>query len=122
MWLQLEFPQPLVLTEIQFESAARRERSADSGAGTTSVSYGGPPPPPESVGYPRGYEVTVSTDGVSWSQSVARGASTGPKTVVTFTPVTARFLRLTQTATVDNGPSLSVLQMRFYEIARAGVK
>jgi hypothetical protein len=119
MWLQVEFPQPLALTELQFESAPRRERGAEAGSGTTSVNYGGPPPPPESVGYPRGYAVTVSTDGVSWSQPVASGAATGPKTMVTFAPVTARFVRLTQTAAAENGPPLSILQLRFYEAPRS---
>jgi hypothetical protein len=115
MWLQVEFPQALTLTEMQFQSAAPRERAADSGRGTTSVSYGGAPPPPDRVGFPRAYEVRVSMDGRSWSEPVATGASSGPKTSVPFAPIAARFIRLTQTATVPGGPPLSILQLRFYE-------
>jgi hypothetical protein len=81
-----------------------------------SVAYG-PPPPPETIGYPRGYEVTVSTDGVTWSAPVARGAGTGGKTAITFAPVQAKFVRLTQTAAVENAPPLSVLLLHFYEAA-----
>jgi hypothetical protein len=81
------------------------------------VNYGQPPPPPAMIGYPRAYEVTVSTDGTTWSAPVAQGQGTGPTTVIAFAPVQARFVRITQTAT-ESAPPLSILMLRFYEASR----
>jgi hypothetical protein len=47
--------------------------------------------------YPRGYEIYVSNDSVSWGNPVAVGNGYGPVASITFTPITARFIRIYQT-------------------------
>ncbi len=76
MWFQVELPQESVLSAVRLESAA-------------------------SPGdYPRGYTVEVSSDGAAWSKPIAKGTGTGAITEITFDPVRAKFLRITQTGTV----------------------
>jgi F5/8 type C domain len=71
------------------------------------------------LGYPRGYTVTVSMDGTTWSAPVATGEGTGQTTVISFAPVQAKFVRITQTATVDAAPPWSIQRLRLFEsIAR----
>ena len=108
MWFQVELPAPLSLTEIQF----------------TSLPQGGGRGNPPAVGtYPRGYDVQVSADGKTWSAPVAKGDGTGGTTVIAFAPVRARFVRLTQTATVENAPAWSVQALRLFEApARRGTR
>lgn len=104
MWFEVALPEPVLLTEIQFESEFRfRGR--------------GPQAPPPQITFPRGYSVQVSMDGVAWSAPVAEGAGAGITTVITFEPVRAQFVRLTQTATVEeeDAPSWSMQQLRLYE-------
>ncbi len=48
--------------------------------------------------YPRGYTVQVSTDGTTWSQ-VATGAGSSALTKITFSPTTARYVKVLQTGT-----------------------
>jgi uncharacterized repeat protein (TIGR02543 family) len=47
--------------------------------------------------YPRGYQVYVSDDGVTWGSPVASGAGSSGVTTVTFASQTARYIRVTQT-------------------------
>lgn len=101
MWFQIELPAPLMLTEIQFDSPGQ-------GGGR-----GGPPPV---AMFPRGYRVQVSADGQTWSASVADGQGTGATTMITFTPVQARFVRITQTATAANLPAWFIRSMRLFEV------
>jgi hypothetical protein len=68
------------------------------------------------VGYPRGYSVTVSVDGKTWSAPVAQGQGTGPSTVIAFAPVNAKFVRITQTAT-GVAPPWSIQRLRLYRTA-----
>ncbi len=70
-------------------------------------------------GYPRGYQVQVSMDGTTWSAPVAEGKGTGRSTLISFAPVQAKFVRITQTATVDNAPPWAVMLMRVYEAGPA---
>ncbi len=88
MWLQVELPSPVTLTEVQFTSW------------TTGGARGGPP---AVWNYPRGYRLQVSTDGTTWSSPVAEGQGAPGTTAITFAPVTARFVRLT-TTTQDDAP------------------
>src|SRR3954470_5513731 len=99
MWLQIELPAPVMLTEIQFTSSA-----IGGGRGGTSVWT-----------FPRGYQVQVSTDGSAWSQPVAEGQGSPGTTISSFAPVRAKFVRITQTATVTDGPPWSIRLLRFYE-------
>jgi hypothetical protein len=99
MWLQVELPAPVRLTEIQFTSSA-----VGGGRGGTAVWT-----------FPRGYQVQVSTDGSAWSQPVAEGQGSQGTTVVSFAPVSAKFVRITQTATVADSPPWSIRLLRLYE-------
>ena len=52
--------------------------------------------------YPRGYQVFVSADGVSWGSAIATGAGSPTNSVstITFAPQSARFIKVVQTGTV----------------------
>jgi hypothetical protein len=173
MWFQVELPQPVTVTEVQFDSASvggaggrggRGAQPADAAAagrggapggagnaagatgapgqpaaGATTAGqpvtpgappaagqpaqtpaaggrggFGGPATPPI-VGYPRGYSVQASLDGKTWSKALAEGKGEGARTIVAFPPTRARFLRITQTATVPDAPNWSVNNLRIYE-------
>jgi mono/diheme cytochrome c family protein/glucose/arabinose dehydrogenase len=104
MWLQIELPAPQTLTELQF----------------TSSSIGGRGGAPADWTYPRGYQVQVSADGAAWSAPVAEGRGNPGTTVVTFAPVSAKFVRITQTATVDNAPPWAMRLVRLFAAAPTG--
>jgi hypothetical protein len=96
MWFQIELPAPVTLVEIQFESPMSAT------------------PPP--AGTPlHGYEVQLSMDGQSWSAPVAGDQASGAATVMTFAPARTRFVRLTQTAAVDNAPVWSIQRLRLFQ-------
>jgi mono/diheme cytochrome c family protein len=98
MWFQIELPAPQALAEIQF----------------TSSMTGGRAGVPATWTYPRGYQVQVSADGSTWSAPVAEGQGSPGTTVIAFTPVSAKVVRITQTATVDNGVPWSMRLVRLY--------
>jgi hypothetical protein len=103
MWFQVELPQAVSLSELQFTSTAGG-RGGGRGAG------GAPPV----VGFPRGYRVETSTDGTTWT-TAAEGNGTGTTTVISFAPVATRFVRLRQTAApLDGTPVWSIQQLRLY--------
>jgi mono/diheme cytochrome c family protein/glucose/arabinose dehydrogenase len=102
MWFSVELPRPVTLVEIQFESAA-------AGGGR-----GGVPPV---ITFPRGYRVDVSADGTTWTGPVAEGSGSGRTTTVTFPPVTARAVRITQTAASEDAPAWTIERLRLYEAA-----
>ena len=99
MWFQIELPAPLVLTEIQF---------------TSSTAGGGRAGAPSTWTFPRRYQVQVSADGNTWSAPVAEGQGVPGTAVITFAPVSATFVRITQTATVDDAPPWSMRLLRLY--------
>ena len=101
MWFQVEMAAPAMLTEIQFDASFRRRGR-------------GPDAPPPVVTFPRGYRVQVSMDGSTWSAPVAEGQGDGRTTVITFEPVQARFVRITQTAAVEDAPDWSMQELQFY--------
>jgi mono/diheme cytochrome c family protein len=87
-------------------------------AGTPAQAVGrgrGALPPP---GFPRGYTVEVSTDGSAWTQ-VAKGQGDGGSTVITFKPVNAKFVKITQTSTVEGAPTWSIQRLRLYQPPKA---
>ena len=100
MWYQLELPAPVLLTEVEFTSP-------NQGGGRA-----GPPPV---ATYPRGHQVQVSLDGREWSAPVAEGAGAGVTTTITFAPVRAKFIRITQTASVEDGAPWTIQRLRLYE-------
>ena len=124
MWLQVELPAAAMVTELQFDSpgAGRgggggRAAAPPAGAlqGRGAGAPGGAPP---NLGYPRGYKVETSMNGTTWTQ-VAAGTGAGVHTTATFKPTQAKFVRVTQTATTENAPPLSIQQFRIYEVAAA---
>jgi hypothetical protein len=153
MWLQIELPQPVMLTEIQFNAESGvagggggggRGRAGAAGAaqgvgrGAAGAPVGGQPNAPAPIagttpmspaspqalaagGYPRGYRVQVSMDGTAWSAPVAEGRGAPRSTVISFPPVQAKFVRITQTASVSDAPPWVVTQLRLYE-AGAGAR
>jgi hypothetical protein len=51
--------------------------------------------------YPRGYQVSVSNDGISWSSPVAAGTGSSSITTITFPTQAARYFRITQTGSTS---------------------
>ena len=100
MWFQIALPAPLVLTEIQF---------------TSSPAGGGRAGAPSTWTFPRRYQVQVSADGNTWSAPVAEGQGVPGTAVITFAPVRAKFVRITQTASVDDAPAWSMRLLRLYQ-------
>jgi hypothetical protein len=73
-------------------------------------------------GYPRGYKVEVSMDGTNWGTApVATGAATGVQTTIAFAPARAKFVRITQTATVAgaDAPPFTVQRLKLFEAPAA---
>jgi mono/diheme cytochrome c family protein len=103
MWFQFELPEPVTLTEIQFQS---------------SPGFAPPDAPPRPALFPRGYRIQVSMDGTTWSEPIAEGEGTGQSMTIAFTPVRAKFARITQTATVENAPPWAMQQVQLFEIVR----
>jgi mono/diheme cytochrome c family protein/glucose/arabinose dehydrogenase len=112
MWLQVELPEPAMVTEISFESAVATVQSGPAVRGApTRSEFGNVAGEP---GFPRGYQVQLSMDGSSWGTPVAEGQGTGAQTVIAFAPARAKFVRITQTAAVDNAPPLSIRRLRVF--------
>jgi mono/diheme cytochrome c family protein len=103
MYYQVELPAPTMVSEIQFDAFA-----VGAGGGRGTPPGGGP-----AARFPREYQVQVSTDGIQWSQPVARGAGSR-LTTVSFNPVRAKFIRVTQTATLPDAPIWSVQNFRVF--------
>jgi len=126
MWFQVEMPTAAAISEIQFESGPPGGRSAAGrGAGRGAArGAGAPGGPPAGRGgrggapvfgtYPLAYQVQVSMDGTSWGKPVAEGTGTGTPTIITFKPVQAKFVRVTQTGKAEDAPPWSVLAFRVY--------
>jgi glucosylceramidase len=101
-----------MVTEIQFQSPAPGGRGG--GGNSVAVSSGGSPVVAPG-GFPRGYEVEVSQDGAAWT-AASQGAGNGPTTINTFTPVSAKFIRITLTADAADAPAWSVQNLRIYSV------
>jgi hypothetical protein len=100
MWFQIELPASVVLTEIQF---------------TASTVGGGRSGAPAAWTFPRNFQVQVSADGNTWRAPVAEGQGVPGVTVITFAPVSAKFLRITQTGSEADAPPWSMRLLRLYE-------
>jgi hypothetical protein len=99
MWFQVELPRVARVTELQFTASALGGGRGAHVQWTT----------------PRRFQVQTSTDGTTWSAPVAEGPGTEGTTIVTFTPVAAKYVRITQTETVTNAPPWSMRLLRLYE-------
>ena len=121
MWFEVELPAPVRLTEIQFDSANTGRRTGTGGSGTA----GAAPTPAQQAsaalavsGFPRGYRVQVSTDGSKWSAPVAEGNGTLGRTAISFSPVQAKFIRITQTGEAPGAPAWSIMNLRVFEAGK----
>jgi hypothetical protein len=113
MWFQVELPAPARLGEVQFDTttiAAGR----GGGAGRAGRGRAGGPAPFPDAGFPRGFRVEVSETGAGWRE-VASGSGAALTTTATFAPALARFVRITQTAAVENAPAWTIQRLRLYE-------
>jgi mono/diheme cytochrome c family protein len=99
MWFQVELPQPVQIMEVQF---------------TASTIPGGRGMPPQWT-TPRRYQIQVSTDGTNWSAPVAAGLGAEGTTIATFPPVSAKFVRITQTEAAANAPPWSMRLLRIFQ-------
>ena len=123
MWFAVELAQPVVVTEVQFDSnmasggPRRTWRPRRTGRARRHLPASAPV-----IGYPRGYSVQVSADGTTWSKPVATGKGEGLHTTIPFAPTRAKFVRITQTDAVADAPAWSIRNLRIYEApaARAG--
>ena len=116
MWFQVELPQPVSVTELQFASTAGGRGGGGGGRGAAAAPGAAPAPVP-TVGYPRAFKVEASVNGTTWV-TTAEGRGEGSPTIITFRPVPAKFVRITQTAPAEGPATWSIQQLRIYEAAR----
>jgi mono/diheme cytochrome c family protein/glucose/arabinose dehydrogenase len=116
MWFQIELPKPEMVTEVQFQSPPPGGRGGAGNAAATTAS-GAPIAGPS--GFPRAYKVETSSDGSSWTPA-AEGKGEGLTTTTTFTPVEAKFVRLSLTANADDAPAWSIQSLKVFAIPRGG--
>jgi hypothetical protein len=127
MWLQIELPQPALVTEVQFDSVGAGFGGGGGGRGRGAAPLPAPGTPAPAgrggaptMGYPRAYSVQVSTDGKKWSKPVAEGKGEGGHTTISFAPVRAQYVRITQTDNINGAPPWSVRNLRVYEAKGGG--
>ncbi len=94
MWFQIELPQETLLSGLELDSA---KSPSD---------------------YPRGYEVALSADGTTWGKPVATGKGSSAVTAIAFAPAKARFIKITQTGSV-NGLFWSIHELQIFAAASA---
>jgi mono/diheme cytochrome c family protein len=90
MWVQIELPEAATIDGLKLDAS-------------------------DSPGdYPRGYTVRISSDGANWGEPIAAGRGRDAITEITFSPVTTRFIRITQTGSVD-GLFWSIHELNIYQ-------
>ena len=122
MWFAVELPQPTMVTELQFDSMTLSPRQGRGGpAGRRRVRkrlVGGDQLPPCRH---RPSAILAATACRSRQTArlgvkpVAQGKGDGPHTTITFAPVRAKFVRITQTETVSDAPAWSIRNLRIFE-------
>jgi hypothetical protein len=110
MWFQAELAQPTMVAEVQFDSVG-------AGRGAAPPGRRGLGAPTAALAPPHGYSVQVSMDGTTWSKPIAIGKGEGARTDIAFTPTRAKFVRITQTDTVENAPNWSVSNFHLYAVS-----
>jgi mono/diheme cytochrome c family protein len=111
MWLQIELPRTERIAEVRFDSGAPGGAQRGRGRGGRGGGRAGPPP---FGSFPIAYRVQVSKDGKSWGSPVGEGRGMFATTIVSFRPVEAKFIRITQTGTAEASVPWSVLNLRVY--------
>jgi mono/diheme cytochrome c family protein len=84
MWFQVEFPNAITISELQFKSPP------------ISRGWWKDAPPPIQTG-PKGYNLEVSQDGKNWTKVVNNGEGSRQSSIIRFTPTETKFLRITLT-------------------------
>jgi mono/diheme cytochrome c family protein len=109
MWYQIELPQPVTIAEV----------IVDASVGGRGAGFGGRGSGPPALGM-AGYRLQVSMDGTTWSEPIAEGQGQplNPTTVMSFTPVRAKFIRITQTQTLQFQVGWAIQRVRISSIAR----
>ncbi len=108
MWFQIELPQPAQVAEVLLDTLA-------GGRGNLGFGFGrgrGALP----AGPLASYSVQVSMDGTTWSAPIAEGPGQNPTTTITFKPVQAKFVRITQTGTPQNASAWAIQRVRIFTI------
>jgi mono/diheme cytochrome c family protein/glucose/arabinose dehydrogenase len=117
MWFQIELPQTTKVSEVQIDSAlpggGRGARGLGPGRGAPG-GFGGRGGPPATG--PVGFSVQASSDGTTWGAPLAQGSGQTPTTVVAFAPVSAKFIRITQTGSASNGELWAIQQVRVFQV------
>jgi len=130
MWFQIELPQPARIAEVQIDTALPFSfggRGRAGGGGGRGAAAGGAPPargaappaagrggPPVPIAAPVAYTLQVSMDGTAWGSPVAQGSGVAPTTVIAFTPVQAKFVRITQTGAAAGTEQWAIAQVRVF--------
>jgi hypothetical protein len=95
MWFQIELPEATEVAGLQLDATG----SAND--------------------YPRGYEVTLSNDGKTWSAPVAKGQGNCAITNIEFAPAKAKFIKIKQTG---SAPGLYWSIHELQVLATSGMK
>jgi hypothetical protein len=136
MWFQVELPEPTIITELQFTSpggggfgggrgrggrggAAAATPAAPGGVPETPVPVTQPAPPGAFGMHPRGIKLEVSIDGRTWT-TVSDAPGAPGSTTLSFAPIQAKFLKITQTATLENAPAWSMQRVRIFSQGASG--
>jgi mono/diheme cytochrome c family protein/glucose/arabinose dehydrogenase len=96
VWLQIELPQPATVSGLVLDNAK---------------------PPTD---FPRGYEVTLSNDGQTWSKPVASGRGAAPKTEIRFPATLAKFIRIALTSESNSKATWSICEVQVVAAGNAG--
>jgi mono/diheme cytochrome c family protein len=116
MWFQIELAQATTITEVQFDSAVGFGGRGGRGARGAAPAAAPPAAPPTPIiSSPRGYSLQTSMDGTTWGAPLAQGKGESARTTVTFAPTRAKYIRITQTETVEDAPAWSINNLRVYE-------
>ena len=96
IWLQIELPQVVPVSGLVFDNAK------------------------PATDFPRGYEVTLSNDGQTWSKPMASGRGAAPLTEINFPPTRAKFIRIALTAESNSKASWSICELQVIATSGAG--
>jgi hypothetical protein len=115
MWFQIELPEATQVSEVQIDSIATGGGGRGGrGFGFGRGGFGGRGAPP-AVG-PVSFNVQVSSDGTTWGAPIAQGTGQSPTTLMSFAPVSTKFIRITQTGNAANGEWWAIQGVRVYRV------